>query len=280
MASAVSNSRKYNRQEVKQVTKQWVRENCKNITDRDMGLLRLIYNNKRRLLRRDQIEILYPEFASTDRLNKRIKLLYNLHVIDKIYPQVGLGEGSSKQHICLDKAGLILLDVEKYNKPITTDPSGSKSLPLGWEHKVLINDYECWITQAIKELGGSIVDYRVEEPLPYGDTKVIPDIFCMLKSKGKGYLFFIEVDLGTEDLPYVKGKIDNYGSYYLSKQWTKQDWAKMFKTPAFPRILFLTENGKPKRMQALQEYTTEGALRFHYGHHRDFKDLLTSIIDH
>ncbi len=29
---------KYHRPEVKQVSKQWVRENCKNVTERDKGL--------------------------------------------------------------------------------------------------------------------------------------------------------------------------------------------------------------------------------------------------
>lgn len=266
---------RYDRPEVKQISKQWVRENCKNITERDMGLLRLLRD--RRILRRDQIEQLYPEFASTDRLNKRLKLLYKLHVIDKIYPPVGLYQGSSQQHICLDRAGIILLDIDKYNKPISTDPSGGKHLPLGWEHRVLINQYECNIRRIVSSLGGEVIEYITEESWKYGDGKIIPDIFCLIKCNGKGFPLILEVDLGTEDIPYVKGKIDNYHKYYMSKEWTKLGWCSKFKNPKFPRVLFLTE-GRGKRVSTLKEYTKDSILRFSIGTHSEFEDTLVSII--
>lgn len=271
-------NRKYHRPEVRQVTKQWVKENCKNITDRDIGLLRAIHDNKRRLLRRDQLERLYPEFASTDRLNKRLKMLYQKHIIDRIYPPVGLGEGSSKQYICLDRAGIILLELEKYNKPIATDSFGNKSLPLGWEHKVMLNEYECIIRETVAKLGGIVRLYWVEEPHPFHDTKVIPDITCLIVHNKKGYLFFIEVDLGTEDIPYIKTKIDNYKDYYLSKQWVATQWAKVFKSPVFPRILFLTQEGRKKRQITLQDYTKESGLRFQFGFHSELESTLTEIM--
>lgn len=272
-------NRKYERPEVKQITKQWVKENCKNITERDMSLLRTIYDNKRKLLRRDQLEILCPiPFASTDRLNKRLKTLFKLHIIDKIYPSVGLGEGSSKQYVCLDRAGLILLGIEKYNKPITTDYIGNRSLPLGWEHKVMINEYECYVQQITKALGGSILDYKVEEPIYFNDIKLIPDIFCFLKCNGKGYVFFIEVDMGTEDIPYIKNKLDVYRDLYLSHSWVNTDWCKKFKTPIFPRLMFITENDRPKRVKTLQEYTKESSIRHYFGYHNEFEDMFIDII--
>jgi len=265
---------RYNRPEVKQITKQWVKENCKNITERDMGLLRILAGNKRRLLRRDQIELLYPEFASTDRLNKRIKTLFQMHVIDKVYPPVGIGEGTSKQHICLDRAGIILLELDKYNKPIGAD----RSLPLGWEHKVMLNDYECSMIQIMRDLGGEILLYEVEEPHLYGDNRIIPDIMCLFKCNGKGYVFFIEVDMGTEDIPYIKSKLEAYKDYYMSQQWVSKPWAKMFKTRTFPRVLFLTENGRDKRVSTLEEYTKDSSIRFMYETHNGFRKLMEVII--
>lgn len=265
---------RYERPEVKQVTKQWVRENCKNITERDMGLLRLLQT--RRLLRRDQIQKLYPEFASTDRLNKRIKTLYNLHVVDKVYPPVGLYQGSSQQHICLDRAGIILLGLEKYNKPISTDSHGGKHLPLGWEHRVLINEYECRLRSFAESIGASILDYKVEESWKYSDTRLIPDIFCLIKYNGKGFPLIIEVDLGTEDIPYIKNKIDNYHKYYMSKEWMSLDWSSRFKNPSFPRILFVTED-KGKRISTLSDYTKDSLLRFSFDSHSRFEDRLHSI---
>jgi hypothetical protein len=265
-------NRRYERPEVKQITRQWVRENCHNVTERDLGLLRLLNEKKRRLLRRDQIQALYPEFPSTDFLNKRLNILYRMHVIDKVYPPVGIGKGSSKQHICIDRAGAILLDIDKHNKIIQTDSMGNKTLPLGWEHKVMINDYEI----ALRNY--QVIKYDVEEHHPFGDNILIPDIFCLIKHEGKGYLFFIEVDLGTEDIPYVKRKLDSYSQYYMSKAWTRKDWAKIFKTPVFPRVLFLTENGRTKRKKTLEEYTRDSGIRYVVGFHNELGDILDSII--
>lgn len=266
--------RRYERTEVKQITKQWVMENCKNITERDKGLLRLLSDNKRKLLRRDQIEQLYPEFASTDRLNKRIKTLFQMHVLDKIYPPVGIGEGSSKQHICLDRAGIILMELQKYIKPISIDTNGNRSLPLGWGHKVAINDYEC----LIRSLGAEIVTYEVEQFYNYNDCKIIPDITCLIRCNGKGYLFFIEVDLGTEDIPYIKSKIDSYTDFYRSRAWINTPWAKLFKIPTFPRILLFTQNGREKRKATLQDYTKESALRWRFGFHSEAVSILQDIM--
>lgn len=270
-------NRKYYRPEVKQVSKQWVRENCKNITDRDKGLLRLLVDNNRRILRRDQIELLYPAFPSSDYLNKRLKLLYDKHIIDRIYPAVEPGKGSSKQHICLDRAGSILLGLENYNKPITIK-NGIRSLPLGWEHKVKLNDYECLVRKTVEKLGGKVILYHTEKSLSYGDNKIIPDIFFFIKGGNKGYMFFVEVDLGTEDLPYVKKKIDSYVKFYSSKAWMKEKWSSVFNPPTFPRVLFLTENGRTKRVNSLREYTKDMSVRFIFGFHEDLNNLLHKML--
>jgi hypothetical protein len=201
-----------------------------------------------------------------------------MHIVDKVYPSVGLGEGSSKQHICLDRAGIILLGLEKYNKPINTDREGNRSLPLGWEHKVALNDYECWIRKVVEELGGQITLYEVEEANPYLDSMLKPDVMCLIKYNGKGFLFFIEVDMGTEDVPYIKNKINSYVDYYASKQWTKRQWAKLFKTPTFPRVLFFTENGRTKRINSLEEYTKDMSVRFIFGYHNNFREKLIDIL--
>jgi hypothetical protein len=272
----MNTNRKYYRPEVKRITREWVRDNCKHVTERDLGLLRLIYN--KRILRRDQIERLYPEFASTDRLNKRLKVLYQKYLIDKVYPDVGLGQGSSKQHVCLDKAGLILLEAEGYNSPIYFNSVGQRSLRQGWEHKVTLNEYECMIREVTNEIGAEVKMYEVEKSHPYLDTKLIPDIFCLIKYKGKGYTFFIEVDLATETVPQLKDKIDSYRDYFLSKSWTKQPFASLFKNPMFPRILLFTEENHTRRVNILEEYTDEWSLRFTYGFHSQFKQKLEDIL--
>lgn len=269
-------NRKYERPDVKQISRQWVKENCTNVTERDMGLLKIIHQHK--LVRRDQIQTLYPKFPSTDFLNKRLKILYNKHIIDRIYPPVGIGKGSSKQHICLDRAGAILLDLEKFNKPINLDRSGNKSLPLGWEHRVMINDYKCKIIDTCLNVGATLKLMWTEYPYAYNDTRIIPDITCLIVHEGKGILLFIEVDLGTEDIPYVKRKIDSYKDFYISKRWHREKWAQVFKTPVFPQVLFFTEDGRNKRNNTLREYTRGSSVKFEYGFHENFSSTLEHII--
>lgn len=269
-------NRKYYRPEVKQITKQWVRENCKNLTERDMGLLKVIHQH--RIIRRDQLQVLYPEFPSTDFLNKRLKMLYQKHLIDRIYPAVGLGKGSPKQHLCIDRAGAIVLEIEKFNKPIQTDADGLKSLPLGWEHRMMVNDYKCAIVESCKKVGAQLKMCTIEKPYLFNDTKIIPDITCLIIHKGKGYTFFIEVDLGTEDTAYIKRKVDNYKDYYLSKRWHTEKWAQVFKTPTFPQVLFFTENGRIKRKNSIEEYTEGSSIGFVYGFHEHFKSSLINLI--
>lgn len=269
---------KYNRPEIKQITKQWVSENVKHITERDMGLLKLLYENKRRLLRRDQIQRLYPMFESVSVLNRRLKKLYELYVLDRFYPKVGTGMGSSQQYICLDRAGLILLEIDKYNKPINYDNNGNKALFLGWEHKVFLNEYECIIYSLVKDIEAQILIYKVEEPILFLDTQLIPDIFLMIEYLGKGYLFYIEIDLGTEDIPYIKKKINSYKDYYLSKQWIMESWTQLFQKPTFPKILFITNDGRYKRTETLKSFTSELSIKCIFGFHSEFEIIFKSCL--
>lgn len=273
---------KYSRPEVKVITKQYMRDNYKNITERDLGLLRLLADNKRRLLRRDQIERLYPEFASTDRLNKRLKVLFQKHIIDKIYPPVGLGQGSSKQYVCLDRGGWGLLGFEKYNKPITLDPVGNRSIFSGWEHKVEINECECVIKDLVSALKGDVLLYSVEEMNEYTDEagekrKIVPDILCILRINGRGYLLIIEVDMGTEDIPTLKNKLDSYRSWYISKCWANSAWSTLFRTPAFPRVLFMCKDAGNRRLGILREYTEGSSIRFTFSS-EDIENSIKKVI--
>lgn len=264
------------RQEVKQITKRWVMDNCTNVTERDMGMLKILAN--RRLLRRDHIQSLYPKFPSTDYLNKRLSILYNKHIIDRIYPPVGMGKGSSKQHICLDRAGIILLGMDKYNKPIQYDTEGNKSLFMGWKHRIALNDYECRIREYCNSHDLSIIKIESEKDHPYHNTKIIPDIFLFIKNNTKGHLFFIEVDLGTEDLPYVKDKMQGYVNYYMSKSWIREKWARVFKNPTYPQVIFLTEEGRNSRVKSIQDHVNSYSLKFHVGFHSELTKILNSII--
>jgi hypothetical protein len=271
------------RQEVKQITKQWVRDNCKYITERDMKLLELLY--VRRFLRRDQIEGLMPGvFASTDKLNRRLKKLYELHVIDRIRPKVGMGMGSSKHYVCLDRAGFLLLDVKPYK--YIQERDGIKFLNQKWEHLAMIHDYEIMVRELAKEMGMVGLCYWVEEPIYYDNTSVIPDLLCVIQKDNEYPIsFFIEVDLDTENIPALKGKVENYRNCYMSKTWTKEEWAldirRAFpnKPVQFPRILLFTNDGLTRRVNTMREYVKDtGSLKFHVDYHSNARKIIEKII--
>jgi hypothetical protein len=95
----------------------WYKQVDRYVTERDKGLLELIY--EKNILKREEIQQYYPVFKSVCVLNRRLKRLYDLHLIDKYYLP-NTGEGSSQQYICLDYGGLIVLGINltQYVKPI------------------------------------------------------------------------------------------------------------------------------------------------------------------
>lgn len=224
------------------------------MTIRDADLLRLIH--KKRYLRRGQILTLLPEFPSIQVLNRRLRFLYEKHFIDKYIPQLPQGMGTSQQYVCLDRAGVIYLELEKYNKPIRYTPDGQRYLPADWRHHMQIIDTECYLRK----------NYNVrfvyqEKSRRFGPLKqkLIPDLFAFIRSEKQGDVFFIEVDMGTEDIGKVKYKIDRYNEYYWSRDWRKEDWTKRFVEPPFP-CLIVTTVDKHQRINALREYC--GKLNF------------------
>lgn len=59
--------------------------------------------------------------------NRRLRILYDLHCIDRYFPPAK--EGSSKQHVVLDRAGARLLNIKNFNKKNT--------LPGNYFHTIL-----------------------------------------------------------------------------------------------------------------------------------------------
>jgi hypothetical protein len=277
---------KLDRPEVKRITKEWVRDNCRSIvTDRDMEILKLLNAKKRRLLRRDQIQALLPGlFPNEDRLQRRLKQLYSYHIIDRICPKVGLGEGSSKQYICLDRAGVILLgeDYNEHNKMIV-DNDGNKSLISGWRHRVAINDYEILVRDIVNGLGGKVLQHKTEKPVPYGNNTVIPDLFFMVHCDGRTSVFFVEVDRGSEDVPFLAKKFDKYRECFRYKQWMKMEWAKAYAkaygSVPFPKVLLFTEDGRSKRVESLRSRSgSTQMLTFIIDYHCNAEETIGAII--
>lgn len=235
------------------VSKTWVEENSQNLTSRDEGLLKIIH--QKRYLKRDQIEILYPHFASTNVLNRRLKTLFEKHFIDRFYPSVRTGEGSSQQYVCLDRAGAVLFDLGPFRKPIRYGPEGERYLPQDWRHHSLIIDAECAIRKEF-----DVVLMEQEERRIFGrDRILIPDILTIVRVQNKGGAFFLEVDMGTEDIGIIREKVERYKQYYWSRAWMREKWVGLFKAPIFPSLIFLN-NSSEQRREAIRRCTKESNL--------------------
>ena len=116
--------------------------------------------------------------------NRRLRVLYDLHCIDRFFPPVD--KGSSKQHIVLDYAGARALELENFYK--------INDLPLTYYHTTLVAEFRL---QA-KLLGFSWG--LTEEDL--GPVKA--DIYY--KRQGLA----VEVDTGTETRETLKSKAQRY----------------------------------------------------------------------
>lgn len=256
------------REPIKYITKSWVQENVKNITKRDLELLKIIYENK--IVTRDQLITLHPSFSnkrqSVNIINRRLKVLYDNYCIDRVQPTVGIGEGSSQYHITLDRAGAILLGIENFRSIVIYDPSSypSKRLPMYYKHTIGIVDMKCTITELLREIEGEIVYWGLEEENKIHfkfkkEFTLKPDVIAILRKNQNGFIFFYEHDQGTEFRNIIKAKIEAYAAYRLSNIWINQRWAKIMKVPTFPTLVILTA-GDEKRIEWIEKISKSSGI--------------------
>lgn len=259
--------KRWEREEVTQISASWVDENCRHrVTDRDLELGRLLV--KRRLLRRDQVEILHPGFRGLSQsaavVNRRLRILFDCHFIDRAFPRVMPGAGSSQAVISIDRAGAHLLD-EPFKRVIKhqKDRLGNieRILPADYKHTLGVNDFECSLVLGSERHGCELLRWRVEHQnlrrFNYnGDQQLRPDGFGIVRlANGKGRAFFVEYDTGSEDIrsrrrfKKLEAKFKAYAAFKSSGAWTQEDWAQSLKK--FPALVFLTED--KKRVEPLRE---------------------------
>gem|GEM_PF-5103814 len=120
-----------------------------------------------------------------DLCNRRLRILYDLHCIDKFYPPAPIGEGSMPAHIVLDYAGAKALDIDLVK---------IRELPLTFKHHTLVAEYR------IKAYRHGFSWGRREERL----GPVVADIYY------PEHRIAVEVDRGTEYLKTLRRKTENY----------------------------------------------------------------------
>lgn len=259
--------RKGQRKEVRIINNEWVDNNCTNVTERDMGMLKLlakfpILNSEHlRILtpRTDDHKAFYELSQGTKRCNERIRILYDLHCVNKWTPRLPIGHGTSKQYVALDRAGIKLLNLERRAR---------NEIPQDWKHQSLIMDVYCQHVEA--ERNKKWENRYLEREEKQVSSFLIPDLVSVLKRDNKGAAFFIEVDRSEKKESMEKDKLKTYYEWYLSKSWVQERWAVVLPKPIFPTVVYLFDEEKKgwKRRSTILHQTA-----YHIGLKAEFMGL-------
>lgn len=286
----------YERLEVPTINNDWVQLNCKNITNREMNLLKII--NERKLVRRDHLEIICEEYRNagekrTSVLNRSIRKLFDKMCIDKVHEEAKYRNGNFPAIVALDRAGAIVLGLNKQFKRrikhdemriIDTKKYIFRSLPSNYLHIHGINELECQTILLGEELGFNVFKWDLEEKntrlFMYNERIIlIPDIFMILRVNNKAFLAYIEYDTGKEDyrhkdkFPTLREKLEKYQKYKLSGTWKNEKWAEF---SPFPLILFVTED--KSRISYVNEKGKKLGLKILAFHSDEYKDNLRTLL--
>jgi hypothetical protein len=287
----------YEREEVPTINHDWVSMHCKNITNREMKLLRII--NDRRLVRRDHLEIIHEDFRNagdrrTSILNRSIKKLFEKMCIDKVHEEAEYRNGNKPAVLSLDRAGAILLGLDKRFKRriqhndvriIDTKKFIFRELPNNFPHVHGINELEVKTILLGDELGFDIVRWDLEEKntkmYMYNQRYILkPDIFTILRVNKKPFMAFIEYDTGKEDnrnkdkFPVIREKLEKYHYYKLCGSWKRESWAEIL--PFFPILLFVTED--KKRIPYINDKGQKMGLKVKAIHSSEYQETLKDLV--
>ncbi|HDX9563586.1 replication-relaxation family protein [Bacillus thuringiensis] len=248
----------YERDETLRITRDWTALNCKNVTERELDLLRIVY--ERKLVRRDHLEIIVPAYRVLSKnsrvkvLNNSISKLFRMMCLDKMHEKAKIGNGNKPCIVAIDRAGSILLDVP-HKRRIQHDKKILKggeyifrALPPNYKHIHGINQLEVDTILFCEENGCEmkwIHEQHNQYTFFYNQQKItfIPDVLFGIKINNKVIHSYIEFDTGKEDLrcktnfPTLTEKLQKYRKFKYSNMWKE-------KFKRFPILLFVTEDEK------------------------------------
>lgn len=245
----------YERKEVQKVTLDWLKMN-RHPTEREIELLKLIH--ERKLVSRNHLEVISPSYRYAGKyraniLNTSIKNLFTTMYIDKMHEKQKLGSGNKPCIVALDRAGSLFLGVP-HRQRIAQEKVKVKGrehvfrgLPNYFRHVNGINQLEV-DTILLSECSDlELVKWKHEmcQSFHFGNEEisVIPDVYALMRFRGKPMHFYIEYDTGSEDrgrkdhFPTIYNKIMKYRKYKVSELWREH-------ADTFPTILFVTEDDK------------------------------------
>lgn len=254
---------RHEREEVGMITQEWVEMNCARITERDKEILKLLATYS--VMSSRHLYTLTPgaggekAFSSIkrgqQRVNDRIRILFDLHCVNKHSPLLPPGQGTSVQYVWLDRAGAKLLGIENFRR--------RKSLPQDYLHTSGVLDVVCDFVQMERD---GLLEIKYQSIEQKQETwPLIPDAGYIIRRNGKGYIFFVEVDRSEKKEKDEVEKIESYRDWQLSNQWLQESWATVMPVPRFPRVIYAFEESKSKwkgRATRLQKAADKCGLKF------------------
>ena len=285
----------FERNEVAKINHDWVKMHCKNITNREKELLRIV--QERKLVRREHLEVIHPEYRNagqrrTSILNRSIKKLFEKMCLDKAHEEAEFMSGNLPAVLALDRAGAIVLGLDKkFRRRIkhTSKMIGNKryvfrQLPNNYPHIHGVNELEVETILLSEEMDFKISKWNLEEKnakiVMYNERfTIIPDVFMMLRVGNKPFTAFIEYDTGMEDhrhkdkYPTIRDKLEKYQKYKISGAWRSEKWAKH---SGFPMLLYVTED--KGRIAFVNDKGRLLGLRVVAMHKSEYRDKLKALL--
>lgn len=237
--------------------------NCARITKRDMEMLKLLQRfsvmSSRHLCAltpgTDDELPFHAIKRGQQRCNDRIRILFDLHCVNKHSPLLPPGQGTSVQYVWLDRAAAKLLGLESFRR--------RKSLPQDYLHTAGILDTHCTLTEMERKNELEIKYHAIEQR--YSSWPLIPDLLYVIRMDKKGYIFIIEVDRSEKKEKHEVEKIQSYRDWQLSNQWLQEEWATIMPVPRFPRVIYAFDESKSKwkgRATRLRKAADLAGLKF------------------
>lgn len=237
--------RRYGREEVKVITNEWVENNCVYVTPRDLEMLKLL--GRFPILSSSQLYLLTPGAGGQKafyeisqgqkRCNDRIRVLYDMHCVNKAAPKLPMGEGTSKQYVWIDRAGIKLLNQERRAK---------NELPQDYKHRSLITDVYCDFVLGQRTGQWDVRYLQTEQPC--ANKTIIPDLMAIIKFTGvpRGAVLAIEVDRSEKKDSVEKVKLQAYRQWELSRSWISEPFVAKLPSPLFPQIIYLFDEAQSR----------------------------------
>lgn len=270
---------RYERKEVK-VTDEHVKSVLSWLTDRDLEILRVLV--KEPFLTTSQIEMMFfndlkPSSWRT-KANARLSRLYQTNCVDRFFPRVDLGSGSSESHYVLDYAGARALAMKLgYTNPKQFKFRKRNYIPAQYKHLIKITDFKSLLHVLNRQLGytsegtvGEIIKFDTQRMHKFHyslnnkihEAKIFPDAFCIYKytARGDSKFFYLECDNATEPIETLQQKMLNYRRFHASGEWRQEKWARA--TNVFPSVLFVFHDQKSVDEMVSYSRRLNSSLRF------------------